>query len=125
MRTLALAVATAVLVLNGCATASRNVPVRYVDPAQYQSFNCYQLQIEFKRSQDRLLELAGKLDQKASKDGMTGVIGAVVFFPMLFTLGGTEQQETEYASLKGEAEAMQQVAFQKRCGTLVAKATSK
>ena len=121
MRTLALTAVAVVLVLNGCATASKNVPVRYVPPAQYQSYNCYQLQLEFRRNQERVAELAGKLDDKANKDGLTGVVGAVIFLPMLFALGGSDQQEADYATLKGEGEAMQQAAFTKKCGVLTPK----
>ena len=44
----------------------------------------------------------------------------MLFWPALFFLGGTKQQEAEYARLKGEHEALQQSAIEKKCPALVA-----
>ena len=47
----------------------------------------------------------------------------VLFWPALFALGGTKQQEAEYARLRGEYDAVQQAAIQKKCpGTAAAPA---
>lgn len=48
-------------------------------------------------------------------------VGLVLFWPALFALGGTKQQEAEYARLKGEHDALQQAAVAKKCGVLTAK----
>jgi hypothetical protein len=112
---LALVVLSASFGMLGCTTTSKNVPARYVPPTQYQAYNCKQLAVEFQRKQTRIEEIAGQLDEKASKDQLVGTFGAVVFFPVLFMLGGNPLLEDEYAGLVGEAEAMQQAAFQKRC----------
>ncbi|MDO8769945.1 MAG: hypothetical protein Q7K57_14810 [Burkholderiaceae bacterium] len=110
----------AALVLGSCANSAKNVPARYVAPDRYQAYNCAQLTVEFQRVQGRIVQLGGRLDEVASKDTLMGVFGAVVFFPALWKLGGNEQQEAEYGDLKGEAEAMHQAAFMKRCASLVA-----
>ena len=39
----------------------------------------------------------------------------LLFWPALFALGGTKQQEAEYARLKGEYDALQQAAIVKKC----------
>ena len=41
--------------------------------------------------------------------------GIILFWPALFFLGGTKEQEAEYARLKGEYEALDRVAVQKNC----------
>lgn len=114
---LALVLLSASFGMQGCTTTSKNVPARYVPPTQYQAYSCKQLAVEFQRTQTRIEEIAGQLDQKASKDQLVGAIGAVVFFPVLLMLGGSPQLENDYASLVGEAEAMQQAAFQKKCAS--------
>jgi hypothetical protein len=121
---LALVVLSASFGMLGCTTTSKNVPVRYVPPTQYQAYNCKQLAVEFQRKQTRIEEIAGQLDEKASKDQLVSAFGAVVFFPVLFMLGGNPLLEDEYAGLVGEAEAMQQAAFQKKCATIGANGPS-
>jgi hypothetical protein len=114
-KNLALLVLSASFGMQGCTTASKNVPAHYVPPTQYQGYNCRQLAVEFQRAQTRMEEIGGQLDEKSSKDQLLGALGAVVFFPTLFMLGKDPQLESDYAKLLGETEAMQQAAFQKRC----------
>ena len=42
-------------------------------------------------------------------------VGMILFWPALFALGGTKEQEAEYGRLKGEYEAIQQAAIAKKC----------
>ena len=106
---------TAVAVLTGCSTASQNITAEYVSPNQYQSYDCQQLAQESTRILVRVKQLGVRLDQAASNDKAIGVVGAVLFWPALFALGGTKQQEAEYARLKGEYDAVNQMQIQKKC----------
>ena len=124
VKNLTLIALAASFVMQGCTTPPKNIPAKYVAPSKYQAYNCYQLSIEFQRLQTQMLELDGKLEQESSKDSVMGVFGAIVFFPALFLTGGHSQQETEYAALKGDVEAMQQVAFQKKCAGIAPKSPS-
>lgn len=110
-------VAAAVLV--GCSTASKDIASTYVSPLQYQSHDCEQLAAESQRIQMRANQVAGRLDQAASNDKAIMAGGVLFFFPALFALGGTKEQEAEYGRLKGEADAVQQTAIQKRCSSAV------
>lgn len=110
------AVTASVMLLSGCATASKDVPVSYVSPMQYQSFDCEQIAAESQRLASRVQQLGGRLDEAASNDKAIAGVGAILFWPALFALGGTKQQEAEYARLRGETDALQQAAVFKKCG---------
>jgi hypothetical protein len=102
--------------LGGCATASKDISATYVSPIQYASYDCQQIGAETQRLQARYAELGGRLDQAASNDKAIAGVGIVLFWPALFALGGTKQQEAEYARLRGEYDAVSQASVQKRCG---------
>ena len=101
--------------VTGCATASGNIATAYVSPLPYQGYDCQQISAEMVRVQGRASQLAGRLDQAASNDKALAGVGIVLFWPALFALGGTKEQEAEYARLKGENDAMQAVSVAKRC----------
>lgn len=103
------------LVATGCATSSADIATAYVSPLQYQSYDCDQIIAETRRLEQRVQELGGRLDEAASNDKAITGVGLILFWPALFALGGTKQQEAEYARLKGEYEALQQAAVQKKC----------
>ena len=105
------------LVLSGCATASSNIAASYTAPLQYQSYDCAQLISEAQRVNSRANQLAGRLDEAASNDKAIMGVGLILFWPALFALGGTKQQEAEYARLKGENDAIAQAMVAKKCDT--------
>lgn len=110
---LAMAVAT-----SGCSTASKDIATSYVSPMQYAGYDCEQLTAEALRLQQRVQQLGARLDQAAANDRVITGVGVLLFWPALFALGGTKEQEAEYARLKGEYDAVQQVAMQKKCAGL-------
>ena len=64
----------------------------------------------------RAQELYGQLDKTASNDAAQMAVGMVLFWPALFFLeGGDGPEAAEYARLKGERDALEQVAIQKHC----------
>lgn len=109
------------IALAGCATASKDIAANYVSPMQFQAYDCSQLTIEMQRIQGRVNQIGGRLDEAASNDKAIMGVGMILFWPALFALGGTKQQEAEYSRLKGEYDAVEQSANAKKCsGTLVA-----
>lgn len=115
MKKIATAVCVAYLV-SGCASSSKEISAAYVSPIQYQSYDCEQLAAEDQRLKARVGEIGGRLDEANSNDKAIGVVGAILFWPALFAMGGTKQQEAEYARLKGEHDALQQAYNMKKCG---------
>ncbi len=103
------------LALSGCATASKDITSSYVSPMQYQPYDCEQLAAESQRIQARVQELGGRLDEASTNDKVITTVGVILFWPILFALGGTKQQEADYARLRGEYDALQQAAIAKKC----------
>lgn len=101
--------------LSGCATSSSNIAASYTSPMQYQAYDCAQLAGEAQRIHGRVNQLAGRLDEAASNDKLLVGVGMVLFWPALFALGGTKQQEADYARLKGEYDAVQQAQIARSC----------
>ena len=110
------------MILAGCSTASKDIAAVSVSPLQYQSYDCEQLTSESQRVQTRVTQLGGRLDEAASNDKAIAGVGMILFWPALFALGGTKQQEAEYARLKGEYDAIQQAAISKKCPGIIAPA---
>lgn len=106
---------TLTCLLGGCATAAKDLSATYISPLQYQSFDCDQIAQESVRIQARATEIGGRLDEAAANDQGIAVAGAILFWPALFFLGGTKNQEAEYSRLKGEHDALQQQAIMKKC----------
>lgn len=103
------------LILPGCATTSKDVVATYVSPIQYNQYDCQQLTAELQRISSRVTQLGGRLDEAANNDKLLMGAGLLIFWPALFALGGTKTQEQEFARLKGEYDAVSQVAIQKKC----------
>lgn len=106
---------SASVALAGCATSSKDIATNYVSPVQFQSYDCNQLQSEAVRIQSRVSQLGGRLDEAATNDKSITGVGMILFWPALFFLGGNKQQEAEYGRLKGEYDAIQQSAVDKKC----------
>jgi len=111
----ALAVVVSAMLVTGCATSSDKISAAYISPMQYQSYDCDQITSEGSRLNQRVTTLQGQVDKAASNDKALTGVGAILFFPVLFALGGNQQQEAEYGRLKGESEALQQAAILKKC----------
>lgn len=110
------------LLASGCATSSDKITAAYVSPMQYQSYDCDQIAAEGSRLSQRVMALQGQVDKAASNDKALTGVGMILFFPVLFALGGNQAQEAEYGRLKGEYEALQQTAVLKKCTGMVAAA---
>ena len=116
-------VCLAALVAAGCATASKDIVASYVSPVQYNSLTCEQLAAEGARIQGRVTQLGGVLDKKATNDKAIVAVSAVLFWPAIFFVGGTKEQEAEYGRLKGQYEAVQGASVEKNCGSTTTAST--
>ena len=109
-----------VTLLVGCATAPEKLGATYVSPLQYKDYTCEQIGMEMQRVSRKVAELRGTLDKDASNDAAQMGIGLILFWPALFFLeGGDGVNASQYSHLKGEFEALEQVAIQKNCSIKV------
>ena len=101
-------------ILTACA-AGKDVASSYVSPMQYANYDCDQLRAESMRISGRVNQLTGRLDEAASNDKAIAGVGMILFWPALFALGGTKQQEAELSRLKGEYDAIEATSTTKKC----------
>ena len=94
-----IAVLVASGILTACATAGKDISSTYVSPMQYANYDCEQLRAESMRISGRVNQLTGRLDEAASNDKAIAGVGLILFWPALFALGGTKQQEAELSRL--------------------------
>ena len=99
----------------GCANTSKDITEVYVSPLQYNGLDCDQLIQEEQRLRVRATQLGGTIDKTATNNNLA--VGGAVFtggLSLLF-IGGNKEKEAEYARLKGEYSAVEQMQIQKRC----------
>lgn len=114
MKKIAIAICVSVA-LAGCATSSDKIASTYVSPIQYQNYRCDQLISEQARVLSASVASGAQVDKAASNDSGITAVGAILFWPALFFLGGNQEKEAEYARLKGESEAISKSIIEKDC----------
>lgn len=100
--------------LSACAKSPENIQGAYISPLQYSDYSCKQIAMEVGRTSRRLNQVIGVQDETASEDAVAMGVGLVLFWPALFFINGSDQEE-EVARLKGEYEAIEEAAIQKEC----------
>lgn len=100
----------------GCAKGTKDIKAQYVSPLEYKDYDCEQVAAEMRRVSRRVSELGGNVDKTAQGDKVAMGVGMVLFWPALFFLDGDTPEAQEYARLKGEHDALQEAAIQKKCG---------
>ncbi len=98
----------------GCAKNPDKISATYISPMLYQNLDCDQIREEVFRVSYRVDQISGVQRSERTKDTVATTVGVVVFWPALFFLMGDDNKE-ELGRLKGEYEALQMVAIQKKC----------
>lgn len=114
-----LLIATAGISLGACAKHANEIPAQYVSPLQYRSYDCDQIEQEMMAVSRKVSDLAAQVDKTASNDTAQTTVGIILFWPTLFFLDGDTPQGQEYGRLKGEFEALEKAAMQRKCGIQV------
>ncbi|MCH8614878.1 hypothetical protein LZ016_01995 [Sphingomonas sp. SM33] len=106
MRVVVSLVASAAL-LSGCATSPTKISAAYVSPTTYQNLTCHQIDTEIMAVDTKANELYHRLKRRSSNDSWAMGVGLLVAWPaLLFLSGGNGPQAGEYASLKGQKDAL-------------------
>jgi hypothetical protein len=99
-----------------CATNPDKIASAYVSPMQYAAYDCDQIALEQANVERRVAMLYANLKKDAKGDRWQTGVGVVLFWPVLIALEGGDSPATgEYALMKGQYEALQTVAIQKKC----------
>jgi hypothetical protein len=101
-----------------CASNPRDISPKYVSPMLYNNYDCDQIRLEMLRVNRKLQEVMGVQSDERTKDQVALGVGLVLFWPSLFFMMG-DDKEHEIAELKGEYEALEQAAIQKKCEQLL------
>ena len=103
--------------LVGCAIApkaTREYVATYVSPLKYKDYTCERIAVEVPPRVKEASELRYKLDRDTGDDDYGLLL--FLFLPMQANFGYPAAQ---YSQLKGELEALKQVAIQKGCSFIV------
>lgn len=101
--------------LVGCASSSDKITSSYVSHLQYSAYTCDQIKPELLRVNTQIVKVSGVQDSVANRDAVAMGVGLVLFWPALFFLAAGDDQQAELANLKGQYEALETAAIQKRC----------
>ena len=114
MKKIVLALAASAMLVSACASAPEKIAPAYVSPIQYANYDCDQIGVELERVSHRVSEVAGQQRKKRNQDTAAVAVGVVIFWPALFFLMSDDNKE-ELARLKGEYEALNRTATEKKC----------
>ena len=98
-----------------CSNSSKDIVAIYVSPEQYSNLDCDQIRAEMQRVAGKVRSLTGQLDKNAGNDNVVTGVSLILFWPAVFFLGGTKEEEAEYARLKGEYDALEQASILRKC----------
>jgi len=106
----------ATLFLVACASDPDKIDTAYVSPLKYKDYDCDQIAMEMDYVGNRTTQLYQRLKKEADADKWQMGVGLVLFWPTLFLLeGGDGPEAAEYAQLKGQYKALQEVSVRKKC----------
>ncbi len=116
MKTLLFA-ATAIFcaLAGGCATNPDNIQAASLSSLPYKDYSCEEIAAEINRVAERESELRVVLKERADTDAVQMGVATLLFFPTLFWIDGDGPDTLEYASLKGEQEALNRAAAARQC----------
>mgnify|MGYP003571694433 CR=1 FL=1 len=104
------------LLLAGCASKPEEIQANYVSPLKYKEYSCKQISMELEHVSKETGNLYMTLKEKADDDAAQMGVGLILFWPTLFFLeGGDGPEANQYATLKGEYEALRKSAVNKEC----------
>ena len=116
-KTVAAILVAGVMFLSSCATATKNILPTYVDPLQYEQYDCSQIGTEMVRVTGELNQSYRECKSHSNRDGWF-MIGAVLVSGPLALVPAviSDSESTErFAQLQGELEALEQASILKEC----------
>jgi len=103
-----------ICIIIGCSSPPDLIKPSYVSPLQFQNASCEQIKEEIVNVQKKVIEIADVQSTEATKDVFVTTFSLALFPPGLILLIGDEN-EVQFASLKGTYIALEDAAIQKGC----------
>ena len=110
------------MMATGCVPAPESIQGTYVSPQVYGNYSCDQVRKEMSRVGKRVQEVSDAQTAEATTAAVASVAATaalLVFAPGFFFMSGSGEHAQELARLKGEIEALRQVAVDKDCKDLL------
>tara|TARA_A100000164_G_C21695595_1_gene671066 strand:- start:189 stop:542 length:354 start_codon:yes stop_codon:yes gene_type:complete len=105
------------LTVVACATAPEKLSTQYVPASTYSNLDCEQIAAALRQKNGKLENLYSNLKSESQADAWQMGVGLVLFWPTLLFLEGSDSPEAaQYSRLKGEVEALNEMAITKKCG---------
>lgn len=112
-----IAIITAAVMLGACASHPNKIDAAHVSSQKYKDYDCEQIGEEQQAVSERATDLYFSLKKERANDNAQMGVGLVLFWPALFFLeGGDGPEAAEYAQLKGEYKALDDMDKEKNCG---------
>lgn len=101
--------------LSACTTPPEKIRAKYVPPTNYQDYPCEQINQELFLVDHKIFQLTlhQRMEVENEEGGMKSCFGPVLW-PALYSFFGEDKKE-QLAQLKGEYNALESMAKQKKC----------
>ncbi len=110
------------VVATGCVPAPENIQGTYVSPHVYGNYSCERVRTELTRIGARVQEVSAAQSAEATTAAVASVAATAALLlvaPGFFFMSGGGKHAQELARLKGQVEALRQVAVDKGCTELL------
>ena len=106
-----------VMFLSSCATQPKSILPTYVDPLQYEQYDCSQIGSEMESVTRELNKVYGTVKRAAARDEWMMLGAAAVAWPFLIVPAVISDSEVtvQFAQLQGKLEALEQASILKEC----------
>ncbi|MEM8845163.1 MAG: metal ABC transporter ATP-binding protein, partial [Pseudomonadota bacterium] len=103
-------------IIIGCASNPDQLKKTQVSADKFSGHDCEMIANEFQRNSRRTKDLYRSLKEKRDGDVAETWVAGVIFWPALFALeGGDGPDAEEFSQLRGEWEALERAAIEKKC----------
>ncbi len=104
-----------IFIIAGCASDPKNLQTQYVSPELYKDYDCEQIATEMSHLERKTGNLYRQLKAERTADEWQAVTGVLFIIPLFWLEGGDSPAAAEFTRVKGEHEALRQMATTKKC----------
>ena len=116
-KTVAAILVAGVMFLSSCAPPPKNILPTYVDPLQYEQYDCSQIGTEMESVTRQLNQMYIAVKNASNRDGWFMMGALLITGPLALVPAVIDDTEAtvQFAQLQGELEALEKVSIQKEC----------